>query len=104
MFTRSKLLKEFPETPFAKIIIDPDFARKLEDQDAEFTKAYNDVFDLYADKKYKEVIERVPALLKQYPGNKLSAQIFYLQIIAQGHNEKVGPFADSLQQLSQIVS
>jgi tetratricopeptide (TPR) repeat protein len=99
---KNKLLKEFPETPFAKIIIDPDFARKLEDQDAEFTKAYNDVFDLYADKKYKEVIEKVPALLKQYPGNKLSAQIFYLQIIAQGHNEKVGPFADSLQQLIKL--
>lgn len=101
-FYKNKLLKEFPETPFAKIIIDPAFARKLEDQDAEFTKAYNDVFDLYADKKYKEVTEKAPALLKQYPGNKLSAQIFYLQIIAQGHNEKVGPFTDSLQQLIKL--
>ncbi len=101
-FYKNKLLKEFPETPFAKIIIDPEFARKLEDQDAEFTKAYNDVFDLYADKKYKEVIEKAPLLLKKYPGNKLSAQIFYLQIISQGHNEKAGPFADSLQQLIKI--
>ena len=101
-FYKNKLLKEFPETPFAKIIIDPEFARKLEDQDAEFTKAYNDVFDLYADKKYKEVIEKAPVLLKKYPDNKLSAQIFYLQIIAQGHNEKVGPFTDSLQQLIKV--
>ncbi|MDR3693239.1 tetratricopeptide repeat protein [Mucilaginibacter sp.] len=101
-YYKDKLLKEFPATPFAKIIIDPEFARKLEGQDAEFTKAYNDLFDLYADKKYNEVIKKAPLLLKEYPGSKLSAQIFYLQIISQGHNEKVGPFADSLQQLIKI--
>jgi len=99
---KNKLLKEFPETPFAKIIVDPDFARRLEDKDAEFTKAYNDVFDLYAGKKYKEVIEKAPVLLKRYPGNKFAAQIFYLQIVAQGHGEKVGPFTDSLQQLIKL--
>ncbi|OIQ68940.1 hypothetical protein GALL_494620 [mine drainage metagenome] len=96
------MLKEFPATPFAKRIIDPEFARKLEGQDAEFTKAYNDLFDLYANKNYKEVIEKAPLLLKKYPASKLSAQIFYLQIISQGHNEKAGPFADSLQQLIKI--
>jgi len=99
---KNKLLKEFPETPFAKIITDPEFAKKLEDKDAEFTKAYNTVFDLYVDRKYKDVIAEVPGLLKQYPGNKLSAQIDYLQTIAQGHNEKVGPFTDSLQSLLKL--
>ena len=67
--------------------------------DAEFTQAYNEVFDLYAHKKYKEVIAAVPEVLKQYPGNKFSAQLYYLQTIAAGHNEKVTPFKDSLQQI-----
>jgi tetratricopeptide (TPR) repeat protein len=101
-FYKNRLLKEFPETPFARIIIDPDFARKLEDQNAEFTNAYNHVFNFYADKKYKDVITRVPVLLKQYPDNKFAAQLYYLQTIAQGHDEKVGPFSDSLQQLIKL--
>jgi len=96
---KNKLLKEFPNTPFAKIISDPEYAKKLDDADAAFTDAYNVVFDLYDHKEYKEVISCVPDLLKQYPNNKLSAQLDYLQILAQGHFEKEGPFKDSLQQV-----
>ena len=65
----------------------------------EGTRAYNIVFDLYANKQYKEVIACVPELLKQYPGNKYAAQLYYLQAVSAGHNEKVGPFADSLQNI-----
>ncbi|MCR8558670.1 tetratricopeptide repeat protein [Mucilaginibacter sp. BJC16-A38] len=95
------LLKNYADTPFAKIISDPDFAKKLEDQDAEFTQAYNKVFDLYAAKKYSQVITGVPQMLKQYPGNKFGPQLYYLKTIAEGHNEKVGPFTDSLKQIVQ---
>ncbi|SHN19337.1 Tetratricopeptide repeat-containing protein [Mucilaginibacter sp. OK098] len=95
------LLKEYADTPFAKIISDPDYAKKLEDENAEFTQAYNRVFDLYAQKKYPDVITGVPQLVKQYPGNKLSAQLYYLKTIAEGHNEKLAPFTDSLQQITK---
>lgn len=95
------LLKEYADTPFAKIISDPDFAKKLEDENAEFTQAYNRIFDLYAQKKYPDVITGVPQLVKQYPGNKLSAQMYYLKTISEGHNEKIAPFADSLKQIAK---
>ncbi|MEO6631236.1 MAG: hypothetical protein ABIN13_05920 [Mucilaginibacter sp.] len=94
------LLTQYADTPFAKIIADPDYARKLDDVNAEFTQAYNKVFDLYAGKKYNEVITGVPQMFKQYPGNKLAAQLYYLKTIAEGHNEKIGPFADSLKQVA----
>jgi tetratricopeptide (TPR) repeat protein len=99
---KNRIIKEFPETPFAKILTDPEYFKKIEDKDAELTSAYNVVFDLYDHKQYKEVINSVPALMKQYPGNKFSAQLYYLQTIAQGHFEKAGPFRDSLQQLVKI--
>ncbi len=96
---KNKLLKDYPNTAFAKVILDPDYAKKLDNANSEFTDAYNKIFDLYADKKYKDVITNVPLILKRYPGNKFSAQLYYLQTIAAGHNEKVGPFQDSLQQI-----
>ncbi|GAC1308459.1 MAG: hypothetical protein NVSMB24_22180 [Mucilaginibacter sp.] len=96
---KNMLLKNYPNTPFAKIISDPDYVKKLEDENAEFTVAYNNLFDLYAHKKYKEVIDRAPFLLKQYPGNKFLAQIYYLQAISAGHNEGVIAFRDSLLQI-----
>jgi tetratricopeptide (TPR) repeat protein len=98
-YYKDRLLREYPETPFAKIIVDPDFIKKQGDKNAEYATAYNAIFDLYTAKKYKEVIAGVPEMLKQYPGNKYSSQLFYLQTLAQGHSETVGPFTDSLKQL-----
>jgi len=100
-FYKNLLLRDYASTPFAKIISDPDFAKKLEDADAGFTQDYNKVYDLYANKKYKDVISGVPELLKRYPGNRLSAQLYYLKTIAEGHSETVKPFADSLQQITK---
>src|SRR3569833_1003812 len=39
-------------------------------------------------------------MFKQYPNNRLSAQLLYLKTIAEGHNEKIGPFTDSLKQIA----
>ncbi len=92
-------MKEFADTPFAKIISDPNYAKRLEDENAEFTAAYNKVFDLYTAKKYSDVISGVPQVLKQYPGNKLSAQLAYLKAIAEGHSEKADAFTDTLKRI-----
>jgi tetratricopeptide (TPR) repeat protein len=96
---KNKLLKEYPATPFAQIISDPEYAKKLDDKNAGLTQAYNVVFDLYTHKQYKEVIDCVPEVMKQYPGNNLSAQLYYLQTLSAGHFEPVGPFRDSLQSI-----
>jgi TolA-binding protein len=96
---KNKILKDYAGTPFAKIIIDPDFAKKLDDKDAEFTNAYNQVFELYSNKEYKDVIGCSSELMKQYPNNRYAAQLYYLKTLAEGHNEKVNPFRDSLQEI-----
>jgi len=94
---KNRLLKDYPDTPFAKVISDPDFARKLNDKDAAATEVYNKAFDLYAHKKYKDVTTIVPELLKQNPDGKYASQLFYLKTIAEGHAESVTPFRDSLE-------
>ena len=99
---KNLLLKEYPTTPFAKVIADPDYAKKLDDVDAAFTQAYNQVYDLYAHKEYKEVVSCVPELMKQYPNNKFASQLYYLQTVAAGHNETVLPFRDSLMQIVKL--
>ena len=96
---KNRLLKEYPSTPFAKVIIDPDYVKKLGDKDAVFTAAYNHIFDLYAQRKFAAVIDSVPLLQKDNPNNRFSAQLAYLQALAAGHNETAGPFKDSLEQI-----
>lgn len=93
---RDLLLKDFPNSVYAKVITDPDYARKLDDKDAEFNAFYNQVYDLVAGRQYAEAITRADALLKQYPDNKLAPQLAYLRVIANGHQEKLEPFRAEL--------
>ncbi|WP_114941689.1 tetratricopeptide repeat protein [Mucilaginibacter endophyticus] len=94
---KNRLLKEYPESVFAKVILDPDYARKMADVDAEFNGFYNGVYDLYSQKQYTQVIEKANDLLNKYPNNRYAAQLYYLKALAAGHMEKLPPFQADLQ-------
>jgi len=98
---KNRLLKEYPETAFAKVILDPDYAKHVGDKDAAFNAAYSEVYDLYAQKKYVQAISSIDALLKQYPGNALAAQLYYLRAISAGHSEKIEAFKADMQRLAE---
>jgi tetratricopeptide (TPR) repeat protein len=96
---KNKLLKNYPETPFAKVITDPNYGKTLDDKDAAFNTEYNKVYDLYAQKKYPQAIKKIDTLVKQYPAHKQVVQLTYLRVISAGHGEKLPPFQDDLQQI-----
>lgn len=94
------LLTKYPGTPFAQVILDPDYFKKSGDKDAEFHTLYNSIYDLYAHHKYTDVVTQVDAVQKQYPNNKYSAQLYYLRAISAGHSEPLAPFEKDLQQIA----
>jgi tetratricopeptide (TPR) repeat protein len=96
---KNMILKEFSQSVFAKIILDPEYSKHLDDADAGFTVLYNSVYDLYVQRKYAEVITQANDLLTKYPDNRFAAQLFYLRTIAAGHQEKLTPFMTDLQQI-----
>lgn len=93
---KNRLLKDFADSPYAKVIVDPDYAKRINDADASFNALYNEVYELYAQRKYPEVMQQIDALMQQYPNNKLSAQLLYLRALARGRQIKVAPFKADL--------
>lgn len=98
---KNTLLTKYPGTPFAQVIIDPDYAKKSGDKDAVFHTLYNSVYDLYAHHKYHDVVRKVDSVQKLYPDNKYSAQLYYLRAVSAGHNEPLVPFYNDLQQIAK---
>jgi tetratricopeptide (TPR) repeat protein len=96
---KNKLLKDYPETLFAKVILDPDYSKKMNDADAQFNDAYNKVYALFSQRRYSQVVSETDALLQGYPGNKMLSQLYYLRAIANGHLQKAEPFRAELQQI-----
>ncbi|MBL4675536.1 MAG: tetratricopeptide repeat protein [Mucilaginibacter sp.] len=93
------LVKNYPQTPFAKTILDPEYARHVADEDNGFSILYNNIYDLYAARKYADVIKSADALLAQYPNNRYAAQIYYLRAFAAAHQEPLVPFNTELVQI-----
>ncbi|MFD0792664.1 tetratricopeptide repeat protein [Mucilaginibacter litoreus] len=96
---KALLISKYPETPFAKTILDPEYGKHLNDDITGFSLLYNKVYDLYAAKQYAQVITAADALLSQYPNNRYAAQLYYLRAFAAGHQETLDPFNADLQQI-----
>ena len=96
---KNLVLKNYSETAFAKTILDPAYGKKITDADAGLTGTYNEVYENYSKKKFKETIKGVDSLTAIYPDNKLSAQLAYLRAISGGHLERLAPFREELVQI-----
>ncbi|MES2267630.1 MAG: tetratricopeptide repeat protein [Bacteroidota bacterium] len=93
------LVKNYPQTPFARIILDPEYAKHINDEDTGFGILYNNIYDLYATHQYAKVISASDALLAQYPNNRFASQIYYLRAFAAGHQEPLTPFSTDLKNI-----
>jgi tetratricopeptide (TPR) repeat protein len=98
-YYKNLILKKYPESNFAKVILDPDFNQKLNDKNAEYTAFYNQLFDLVDKRKYTEAAAKADELIQQYPNNSLTAQVYYLKTIALGHSQTLDPFRTELQDI-----
>ncbi|RKR81667.1 tetratricopeptide repeat protein [Mucilaginibacter gracilis] len=99
-YYKNLILTKYPESNFAKVILDPDFNQKLNDKNAEYTAFYNQLFDQVYNRKYTEAAARADELLQQYPGNSLSPQVYYLRMVALGHSQTIEPFRKELQEIA----
>jgi hypothetical protein len=83
------LLSKFPDSPFAKIILDPDFNNKLDEQEAAFNRLYNSIYDLYVKKNYPEMLNSIEKYRQVSGIEKVPAQLAYLNSLAIGHTQKL---------------
>nr|WP_305121209.1 tetratricopeptide repeat protein [Pedobacter xinjiangensis] len=96
---KNLILSGYPESPFARVIVDPDYSRKSNEKEAALNNAYNEIYDLYTEKKYSQVIQGVQSIESKYGINVLSPQLAYLNALAVGHTQKLPPFESGLQKI-----
>lgn len=97
---KNLILSQHPDSPFAKAIKDPNYSRETDERQIALQKAYNEVFDLYTEKKYQEVLTGIQKIEQNYGPNTLSPQLAYLNSLALGHTQKLTPFEKMLEQLT----
>lgn len=97
---KNLILSKYPDSPFARVIQDPNYSREADEKIMALNKAYNEVFNLYTDRKYTSVLPAIQQIEQIYGPNKLSPQLAYLNALATGHLQKLAPFENELIQLA----
>jgi len=93
------LLNKFPNSPFAKIILDPDYNQIDDDEELAFNQFYNDVYNLYTSKKYKDALLAVENQKTKLEDQKIPAQLAYLNSLALGHINKIDILESSFKEI-----
>ncbi|MFD2284688.1 gliding motility protein [Pedobacter petrophilus] len=86
---RQLVLTKYPESNFAKIIVDPSYSAKQSDLENIAINNYNVTFDAYARKDYPAVINQANINISASPDNGLAPQYAYLKAIAVGRTSKL---------------
>ncbi len=83
------VLNKYPNSIFAKTILDPNFSLKENALEVELNKLYNKTFETYVEKDFLKIINSVEEINQRFPNNNLQAQYDYLKAISIGRTQNV---------------
>jgi tetratricopeptide (TPR) repeat protein len=98
-FYKNTIVKQFPESMYAKVLTNPDYAKELETEEQSVQNYYKLTYELYKNEDYPEVISRTEFAVKNYPESKLIPQFTYLNVLAGGKSGDRITFRDNLTKL-----
>lgn len=93
------LLIQYPNSPFAKVINDPDYNQKTDGQELALNRFYNQAYDAYTARKYNEVLALTTKVETQVGANTFAPQFAYLNALATGHTQQLKEFEEALVQI-----
>lgn len=96
---KNTLLDKYPESPFAKIVSDPQYSQKMDEQEQAFNRFYNDSYNLYLNKNYNELVNFVVNYKEKSPTEKVPAQLAYLNALAIGHLQKLPELEQAFEEI-----
>ncbi|MDE6247010.1 MAG: tetratricopeptide repeat protein [Muribaculaceae bacterium] len=96
---RQRILADFPDSPYGKAMLDPDYFNKLREMHARQESLYEDAYTAYLDNKNQRVHTITEEMERDYPLSKILPKFVFidaLSYLTQGNNEK---FKDRLSYL-----
>jgi tetratricopeptide (TPR) repeat protein len=93
------ILNEFPESVFAKLILDPDYFDKLALKDQEVKDYYAATYDLYEEEKYEDVVLRIEEARVRFVENPIESHFALLGAMVVGETDSLDNFKIALQEV-----
>ncbi|MDD2687044.1 MAG: tetratricopeptide repeat protein [Bacteroidales bacterium] len=83
-YYKNLILTKYPETDYAKIIENPNYYEEIEKKRKEAQTFYTNLYDLYENEKYNQVIDEAEKGLQNYQNPSIRKNMHYLKAISKG--------------------
>ena len=96
---QQKIITEFPESIYAKIMTNPNYLKEIEAEEKRISQHYEETYDLYHAGHYPEVITRATYAITNYPDDPLIPQYDYLRVLSLGRTTEPKTFREALNEI-----
>jgi tetratricopeptide (TPR) repeat protein len=98
-YYKNILLTDYPDTEYAKIIKNPDYAKDVMASKSLVEKFYTETYQLYSDGKYAEALANCRKADTMYSKNYLMPQFTFIKALCIGRTQDINAFENALTQI-----
>lgn len=82
---KQKVIKNYPESEYAQLLLNPNMLAEQEQKQASHVKVYESIFDLYKAENYNEVVTQVDAYKPNLNGGEIEGKFDLIKAFAIGN-------------------
>jgi len=98
---KQKIMAEYPESNYAKVISDPDYFKKLEEEQNVLEEKYAKVLEKFKNGMYYSVINDCNSITKKHDDKKYLSKLAYLKAMAVGRTQDIVSFRKALKNVTE---
>lgn len=98
---RTELIRKFPESDFAKGLLNPEYFKKVDSDLAVVERMYKEAYDKYRGVYYNDALQICNDILSRYPDNKLSANVLFLKAMCLVN---LAPVQEAREALNKVLA
>ncbi len=95
-YYKNLILTNYPESEYAKIIKNPDYAKDINASKSLVERSYAETYQLYTDGKYNQVLDSCIKAEAQYSKSYLMPQFSFLKALSIGRTQDINAFEAAL--------
>lgn len=93
---KGMIIQKFPDTNYAKLLLNPNFVKEIEQKRRQDEQLYVDTYDNYMDSKYSKVNSDATSFITENPGNNLIPNFEFLKVLCVGRTSDHNQFKNAL--------
>jgi tetratricopeptide (TPR) repeat protein len=94
---KQKIISEYPNSNYAKVLTDPDYFKKIEEQERKYKELYAGAYDMFQNGQFAQVANISRRALNEISNDELVPYFEYLLVVSEGVAKDTVQFITDLQ-------